>query len=51
MLIPPPLEGIPVLEVMAALPVAVCVMPDMPDIPFITADVAAAISMIAVDVV
>lgn len=43
MLIPPPPCDIPVVDAMAALPVAVCVMLAMPDIPFMTADVAVAI--------
>jgi hypothetical protein len=42
-LIPPPPCDIPVLDAIAALPVAVCVMPAIPDIPVMTAGVTVAI--------
>ena len=54
---PPPPCAVPVLDAMAVLPVAVCVIPDMPDIPVMTAEVAVAIiscpewSMVALYVV
>jgi hypothetical protein len=39
MLIPPPPIDIPVLEAMAAVPVAVCVIPDMPDMTMAVVEV------------
>jgi hypothetical protein len=40
MLMPPPPCDMPVLDATAALPVAVCVMPAIPDMPDIATDVA-----------